>query len=305
MRCPQPIFVRKTRLHVPCGKCAACRARKANEWIIRLNEEFKASRSAYFVTLTYDDAYIPYSENGYQTLKKVELQEFINLLRQYAPFRYFAVGEYGDKGQRPHYHLIIFNFFPVVDPDSNKIVYYRDWKNLTKKQIMSNVDLEAVIYKAWKKGIVAVEPLKGGAIRYLANYLVDQSVQRPDIEELDMEKHFALMSRRPPIGYQYYDNKDVKRYHRADGEKNVRKRFKNMLDKAVYRSDTGFYALPRLYRNKLYSKQENKIIGKLYQDGEIAKIVKIKDIRKFSKNTMEANQHLEDVLKQRNKNRQL
>lgn len=307
MKCPEPIFVRKTRLLVPCGKCAACRARKANEWIIRLNVEFKNSVSAYFVTLTYDDFNIPYTNNGYETLKKTDLQEFINLLRQYCPFRYFSIGEYGDKGQRPHYHLLVFNFQPLVNPETNKILYHRDWQIVDKNTLMNTVDVEAVIYKAWKKGIVQVQPLEGGAIRYLANYLIDFSVQKVYDEEIDQEKQFALMSRRPPIGYQYYTDKQAIKYHRAtDGEKlSPKNKFRLMLERATFQQDNGNYALPRLYKKKLYTKIEQKIIGEMYQSKEIDQLKRIKNLRLFSKNISEANELLNDKLNKRNPKRKL
>lgn len=307
MKCPQPIFVRKTRLHVPCGKCAACRARKANEWIIRLNVEHKHAVSAYFVTLTYDDFNIPYTNNGYETLKKTDLQAFINLLRQYCPFRYFSIGEYGDKGQRPHYHLLIFNFQPLVDPENNQIIYFRDWNNVSKTSIMNTVDVEAVIFKAWKKGIVQVEQLKGGAIRYLANYLIDFSVQKVYDDEVDQEKQFALMSRRPPIGYQYYTDKQVLKYHRAtDGiQLSPKNKLKLMLERATFKQDSNSYALPRLYKNKLYTKVEQKVIGEMYQQHEIDQIKKIKNLRLFAKNVKQANEALNDKLNRRDPKRKL
>lgn len=62
---------------------------------------------------------------------------------------------------------------------------------------MSNVDIEAVIYKAWrKKGLVDVQNLEGGAIRYVAYYTVDPTVRSVDN---DQQKQFALMSKRPRL----------------------------------------------------------------------------------------------------------
>lgn len=304
-KCPQPIFVRKTQLSVPCGKCAACRARKANDWIIRLNEEFKHSRSAYFVTLTYNELTVPLvdslkinEETGelyttkVQTLVKSDLQDFINLLRQYAPFRYFGIGEYGDKGDRPHYHILIFNFSPFVNPHTNTIVYHRDYKYITADMLASNVDIEAVILKAWKKGIVKVENLKGGAIRYLANYMVDTTINSVHTEQLRV---FALMSKRPPIGYQYYSNKEVQKYHQK-GEVN---------EKFKYHSDTGQYALPRLYKNKLFTKFQRDKFNKYTAEQEAKQLNKVKDFRRYSKNIHESQELKNDLLKKRNPRRSL
>jgi hypothetical protein len=54
---------------------------------------------------------VPTTENGLQTLRKTDLQKFFKRLRKltHEKISYYAVGEYGDKTQRPHYHIILFN----------------------------------------------------------------------------------------------------------------------------------------------------------------------------------------------------
>lgn len=306
-QCLQPLYVRTSKNTVPCGKCAECRARKANEWIIRLNVEFQHATSAYFVTLTYDDFNLPFSEKGYPTLRKTELQDFVNLLRQYAPFRYFSVGEYGDKGERPHYHMLIFNFSPIVDAKENKIIYYRDWDKVKATNLLNVVDTEGVIYQAWKKGIVQVEPLEGGAIRYMANYLIEVTRHREEDEEMDQEKQFALMSKRPPIGYQYYENPEIRSYHRStDSGKLVRsKQLQNMFKRAKFRKEDSEYALPRLYKNKLFTQTERKHLSLMYQNEHIKQLGKIKNLKLFSKNQFEAAEMRNDAANIKNEKRKL
>lgn len=91
---------------VPCGKCVACLVNKRGDWIFRLQMEMKFSkRKALFVTLTYDQKHCP------EKLDKRHLQLFLKRLRKHYPagqIRYYAVGEYGSKMGRPHYHLILF-----------------------------------------------------------------------------------------------------------------------------------------------------------------------------------------------------
>lgn len=297
MRCLTPIYLRSTQLTVPCGKCAACRSRQANDWVVRLEEEFKASRSAYFVTLTYNDNNLPISENGYQTLSKKELQEFINLLRTYCPFRYYAIGEYGDKGERPHYHMLIFNFFPVTNPKTSGIVYHKDWNTLDSTMIMSNVDIEAVIFKAWKKGKVDVQTLDGGAIRYCAYYVVDLTVRS---QHNDQQKQFALMSRRPPIGYQYYDK--MRSYHRTRRHNEDKE---DMYRKMSYQTDFGKTALPRIYKQKMFSKLEIQNFNLWWQKNQDKQFKKVTDIQKYARNLHESHEHKSDILNSRQKNRTL
>lgn len=305
MKCLNQIFVRKSRELVPCGRCGACRARKANEWIIRLNEEYKHARNAYFITLTYNENNVPYTNNGLQTLKKDDVKQFINLLRQYADYRYFLVAEYGDKGERPHYHAIIFNFFPVVNPATGKIIMKRDWDKIPYDAIISDVDLEGVVYKAWKKGIVQVQALKGGAIRYCANYLVDISVHK---KEDETEKQFALMSKKPPIGHQYYDNHQVRKYHRQKIETVTRDgKIINTVDfdNAHYTNENGTFGLPRIYRNKLYTKLEQKQFRQYLTRKEDENNRKIKDLEKYAKNQAESYEANNDKRNQRLKNRSI
>ena len=95
-------------LEIPCGKCILCRKQKAAEWSLRMYHELSTSQKASFVTLTYDDTKLPAN----QTLVKAHLQNFMKRLRKRIEpekLRYYAVGEYGDKTQRPHYHMILFN----------------------------------------------------------------------------------------------------------------------------------------------------------------------------------------------------
>lgn len=292
MKCPNPIYIRATETSgsrtVPCGKCAACRKRIAGQWVTRLEVEFKHASSCYFVTLTYNEQNVPYTKSGQQTLKKSDLQEFLNLLKQYAPYRHFSIGEYGDKGARPHYHLILFNFNPIVNPATGNIVYHRSWGRITSDMLMSNVDIEAVIFKAWKKGIVQIEPLDGGAINYVANYTVDYSVRS---ETEDQQKIFALMTRKPPIGYQYYSDSQIHRYHNMS----------DFREKSFYQTNYGRTVLPRLYKDKLYSKPRKEAI----QEHIKRKEDKIKHSKLFSKNFYESHANLNDILNKRNQKRKL
>lgn len=100
-------------IEVPCGKCALCKEKKSREWSFRaLCENNTSTSEPYFVTLTYNPRCVP--KNG---LSKKDVQLFIKRLRTRLDrlniehnIRYFAVGEYGKKGKRPHYHLILWNF---------------------------------------------------------------------------------------------------------------------------------------------------------------------------------------------------
>jgi len=68
--------------------------------------EAAVSKSSAFLTLTYSDYFLPSGE----TLIPKHLTDYLKRLRKSYPekIRYFAVGEYGEISQRPHYHLCLF-----------------------------------------------------------------------------------------------------------------------------------------------------------------------------------------------------
>jgi len=53
---------------VPCGKCERCLDRRKREWGFRMEEEMKQSKTAYFVTLTYNRMHVPYDKFGNKIL---------------------------------------------------------------------------------------------------------------------------------------------------------------------------------------------------------------------------------------------
>lgn len=104
--------VKSSEKPVPCGKCSDCRGRSISAWSFRLMQQEKISNNAEFITLTYDTSFVPISEKGFMSLQKRDLQLFFKRLRKAngdIKIKYFAVGEYGGKSFRPHYHLILFN----------------------------------------------------------------------------------------------------------------------------------------------------------------------------------------------------
>lgn len=63
---------------------------------------------AFFLTLTYDEKHVP-RRKGIRTLYFRHVQLFFKKLRKSgASLKYVAVGEYGKKTGRPHYHVILW-----------------------------------------------------------------------------------------------------------------------------------------------------------------------------------------------------
>lgn len=175
MKCISPVWVRSQMMHVPCGKCAFCVRKAINAWCTRLRHELEASSSAFFLTLTYDNENLPADGE----LNKRDLQLFIKRLRKANPgIRYFAVGEYGTQGERPHYHAVIFNLLDL-----------------------------SLVTDNWKLGFVKGSRANAGRIRYMVSYMaLPQDVSH-------RQAPFRLMSRRPGIGSAYLEK--MGEFHRA------------------------------------------------------------------------------------------
>lgn len=98
---------------VRCGRCRYCRLRRKQHWVGRLFLESLDHMHARFLTLTYRD------DPGILDYRDCQL--FLKAYRERTSrFRYFAVGEYGAKTGRGHWHLIIFGHAPkCVGPVDN------------------------------------------------------------------------------------------------------------------------------------------------------------------------------------------
>jgi hypothetical protein len=190
MACLYPINIKvvkdgvyKGRANVPCGRCAGCLMARRNEWTFRILQEHKTANEAAFVTLTYQNKYLP-KNNGTPTLKKEDLQKYFKRVRKRtaAKFRYYAVGEYGEKYNRPHYHIIAFNVKPEILVDS--------WQSPSGELI----------------GKVTVDPVTQGTIHYCTKYITGNKYYGYKKKI----KPFALMSK--GLGKNYID--ENAEYHR-------------------------------------------------------------------------------------------
>lgn len=104
-------------VYYSCGTCQACKIRRVNDWVFRLSLEAEESSSAYFITLTYNNENLQYTKGDRKlpTINIKELQTYWKRLRKLEKgktIKYYAVGEYGTKNKRPHYHAIVFNASP-------------------------------------------------------------------------------------------------------------------------------------------------------------------------------------------------
>lgn len=195
MPCITPFTVtNKTgqKVPVPCGKCPDCKGRRTSGWSFRLMQQDKISQTANFITLTYDTDHVPITRNGFMSLNKRHVQLFYKRLRKahsadpigatMPAIKYYTVGEYGGKTQRPHYHAIIFN---------------------------AHIPL---IQEAWKYGSVHYGTVTGASVGYTLKYMQKES-KIPMHRNDDRLREFSLMSK--GIGENYL-TKQMIRWHKQD-----------------------------------------------------------------------------------------
>lgn len=223
MMCTNPVNL-PHRGKVPCGKCLACLQRKQKDWAFRIMQEVRSSDSAWFVTLTYDDAFLPMSvagENGesfsFPIVSKRDVQLWLKRLRKSiepCKIRYFIASEYGPKTFRPHYHAIIFGL-----PFKNNVVY------------------ESIV-QTWKNGFVQVAPVTLGRAYYVAKYSCSFSLLPAYLQRREY-RPFFLSSRRGGIGIGFLTESVVESLRQSPQSYVV-------LAGGVKQS------MPRYYRDKLY-----------------------------------------------------
>ena len=222
MRCAYPVK-KKRKLNGAefsythrCGQCTQCRINIRQEKTCRVQLEMNlCGHAGLFVTLSYLREKLPL-KNGLPTVTREESRGFEKRLRKNTglELRLFGSAEYGENGDNPHYHYIIWPWSLEWRPE-------KPWQ-LTKKQreeIAHAVrtrypswsdrkiaawwrDLtwpEREIVRAWRgRGDVNVKEADPGTVRYVAGYaLKKMGASAPDER---VEKPFTVFPRRPAVG---------------------------------------------------------------------------------------------------------
>lgn len=182
----------------PCGQCLFCRINKKRDWIARLLLEAASHEKNQFWTLTYLDENLPTELGpGFPTLRadkagisdasrrasmavaaqhgtlfKPDLARFFKRYRKnYGDFRYYAVGEYGERLGRPHYHVLAFG--AELHPQS--------------------------LANCWGHGHVHIGDVESASITYCVEYALKRE-KSESLVDLRRIPEFAVMSRNPGIG---------------------------------------------------------------------------------------------------------
>ncbi|AXL15111.1 replication initiator protein [Microviridae sp.] len=178
MLCAYPIITKNTGPDTPvaCGQCLPCTINKRRTWTHRMMLEMQTSKTASFLTLTYDDENLPEGHHDPKTgelyainsLNPAHTKKFIDNLRtQYRrltgnTIRYYLCGEYGEQTGRPHYHLALFGYPPCIGNGA---------KVINKKFIPCNCPNCSLLSKIWKKGNIFLGNLEQKSAQYVAKYV--------------------------------------------------------------------------------------------------------------------------------------
>lgn len=192
---------------IPCGQCIDCRLKYSKEWAARITCESALWKNNLFVTLTYDDEHLALSKVNpiFSTIDYHDLQLFLKRLRErirsdfdFVGLRFYACGEYGDKSQRAHFHLCLFN---CPDQLMEELRFYKT---------SFNGDIYTIsdyIQSIWGKGIVVCGDLNFQSAAYVARYVCKKlkGSKLDELKDLGISNQESRMSRKPGIGKGYFD----------------------------------------------------------------------------------------------------
>lgn len=203
-------------IKIPCGQCIGCRLEYSRQWAIRCVLEAKQWKHNCFLTLTYNDEFLPIQENVRvdkctgeverdwysHSLVPEHLTKFMKDLRAYFSYhygvdniRFFACGEYGSLNMRPHFHILLFNCH-IPDLKLFKSNYRGDC-----------VYTSDIISKLWNKGFITIGELNFETAAYTARYIMKKQKgnSKDYYSDLGLVPEFTRMSRNPGIANKYYD----------------------------------------------------------------------------------------------------
>jgi len=189
-----------------CGQCTGCRLRYSAEWATRCYHESLLHDKSCVITLTYDNASLP--KHG--SLNPPDFVAFMKkfrrkLLDEYGiTIRFFMCGEYGDQKSRPHYHAIIFGWYPSdAEPVGKSKAGFLMYRSDT-------------LSFAWPHGIATVGDFHYKNAAYVARYIMKkhrgkdahlhyQKVDPETGEIVQLHPEYCNMSRRGGIGKDWFD----------------------------------------------------------------------------------------------------
>lgn len=211
MQCKRPITTKNSGgVPVACSQCLPCRINERRVKTHRMMLEASSHDDCSFLTLTYNDENLPESFHNKKTgevyapnsVNPAHSKAFTNNLqtsfkRKFnRKIKYFICGEYGDKTNRPHYHLALFGYPPCKHPKRPLIVNQKfqpcDCNNC---QFLSDL---------WGKGHIFLGTLKQHSAQYVAGYVTKKLTSNNTAYQQEQLAgrfpEFARMSLKPALG---------------------------------------------------------------------------------------------------------
>lgn len=186
-------------IKIPCLQCIGCKLEKSRQWALRCTHEAQLHLNNSFITLTYNQEHLPFTNNNtHTTLNLRHFQLFIKRLRKkYSnkTIRFFHCGEYGDLNNRPHYHALLFNH------DFEDKIHFKTHKE--QKYYSSDILDQLWSDPKTKKnmGFSVIGDLTFDSAAYVARYCLKKITgKNADEHYQGRVPEYATMSRRPGIG---------------------------------------------------------------------------------------------------------
>ena len=173
-----------------CGQCIGCRLERSRQWATRCVHEASLHENNCFITLTYEDQFLPLSEtHGLPEVRKRDFQLFMKRLRErfYPGIRVAYCGEYGELLNRPHFHALLFN---IDFPDKYL------WSNKRGVRLCRSPTLEEL----WYQGQSVIGDVTFESAAYVARYIL-KKINGDEKEDhyLGREPEFFETSRKPGL----------------------------------------------------------------------------------------------------------
>ena len=167
-----------------CRECEGCRLDRARDKAIQVSHEAMLYDRNCFVTLTYDQANLPFRGMLVEAHARQFLKDLRNRFRG-LEIKHLTVGEYGGRTVRPHYHSCLCGvWFDDSRPAGKSKTGYPQW---TSKM------LDGI----WGKGQCWINQMSSEVAEYAARYSLKKVGDTSGLDRVDLRtgEPFTL----PPV----------------------------------------------------------------------------------------------------------
>lgn len=243
---PKPTDERQMYVSIGCGNCIECRKQKAREWQVRLHEELKVHKYAYFITLTFSEEELTKLCEEYETemANEIATKAVRRFLERYRKkyghsLKHWLITERGHQGtERIHLHGILF-------PEEE-----------LNNEIIANI---------WKYGMTFTgDYCNNKTINYIIKYVTKIDPMHKDYK--------AIILASAGLGKNYI-NEQTRYKHRFNGKDTIE----------YYTLPNGQHInLPIYYRNKLWTTKERALLWSqtLDKDKTYVRGIEVRNISK-------------------------